>query len=63
MPRYADGFVIVVPKKNFKACQAISKRAGKVWKEHGALEYFECVGDDLNPRIRHAVSQACQGQA
>jgi uncharacterized protein YbaA (DUF1428 family) len=48
MPRYADGFVIVVPKKNFKACQAISKRAGKVWKEHGALEYFECVGDDLN---------------
>ena len=51
MPRYADGFVIVVPKKNLKAYEAISKKAGKVWKEYGALEYLECVGDDLNMKF------------
>lgn len=51
MPRYADGFVIVVPKKNLKAYEAISKKAGKVWKEYGALEYLECVGDDLNQKF------------
>lgn len=51
MPRYADGFVIVLPKKNLKAYEAISRRAGKVWKEYGALEYLECVGDDLNVKF------------
>lgn len=51
MPRYADGFVIVVPKKGLKAYEAISKKAGKVWKEHGALEYLECVGDDINVKF------------
>src|SRR5688500_14441514 len=45
---YVDGFVIPVPKKNLKAYQAISRKAGIVWREHGALEYRECVGDDLN---------------
>jgi uncharacterized protein YbaA (DUF1428 family) len=47
MARYVDGFVLPVPKKGLKAYQAISKKAGKVWREHGALEYFECAGDDL----------------
>jgi uncharacterized protein YbaA (DUF1428 family) len=51
MPRYADGFVIVVPKKNLKAYEAMSKKAGKVWKEYGALEYCECVGDDVNVKF------------
>lgn len=45
--RYVDGFLLVVPKKNLKAYAAIAKKAGKVWKEHGALDYKECVGDDL----------------
>jgi uncharacterized protein YbaA (DUF1428 family) len=44
---YIDGFVLPVPKKNLKAYAAMSKMAGKVWREHGALEYRECVGDDL----------------
>lgn len=44
---YVDGFVIPVPKKNLKAYAKMSQLAGKVWKEHGALEYRECVGDDL----------------
>jgi len=51
MPRYADGFVIVVPKKNLKAYEAMSKKAGKIWKEYGALEYCECVGDDLKVKF------------
>jgi uncharacterized protein YbaA (DUF1428 family) len=45
---YVDGFVIPVPRRKLDAYRRISQRAGKVWKEHGALEYRECVGDDLN---------------
>lgn len=45
--RYVDGFVIPVPKKNLKLYQSLASRAGKIWKEYGALEYRECVGDDL----------------
>jgi uncharacterized protein YbaA (DUF1428 family) len=44
---YVDGFVIPVPKKNIAAYKKISRAAGKVWKEYGALDYLECVGDDL----------------
>jgi uncharacterized protein YbaA (DUF1428 family) len=44
---YADGFLLVVPKKKLRAYVAIAKVAGKVWRDHGALEYRECAGDDL----------------
>jgi len=44
---YVDGFVIAVPKKNLKAYQKIAKKAGKIWMEHGALDYKECVADDV----------------
>jgi uncharacterized protein YbaA (DUF1428 family) len=44
---YVDGFVIPVPKKSVAAYRKIAAKASKVWMEHGALEYFECVGDDL----------------
>lgn len=47
MPRYVDGFVIPVPKRNIPAYRKMAALAGKVWKEHGALAYLECVGDDL----------------
>src|SRR5262245_32005036 len=46
--RYVDGFVIAAPKKNVQAYLQMSRKAGKVWKEHGALQYLECVGGDLN---------------
>jgi len=49
--RYVDGFVLPVPKKNLKAYLAIAKTAGKVWREHGAIEYRECIGDDLNVKF------------
>lgn len=45
---YVDGFVVPVPKKNVKAYARMAKAAGKVWIEHGALEFRECAGDDLN---------------
>lgn len=44
---YVDGFVVPVPKKNVKAYRKMAQRAGKVWKDHGALDYWECVGDDV----------------
>jgi len=45
--RYVDGFVVPVPEKNLKQYRSIAQKAGKIWKEHGALEYIEAVGDDL----------------
>ena len=51
--RYVDGFVVPVPEKNVKLYSSIAKKAGKIWKEHGALEYIEAVGDDLD--IKFAV--------
>jgi len=47
MPRYVDGFVLPVPKKNLPAYRRMATAAGKVWRGHGALEFHECVGDDL----------------
>jgi uncharacterized protein YbaA (DUF1428 family) len=46
--QYVDGFVLPVPKKNLAAYRRMSKQAGKIWREHGALEYREAMGDDLN---------------
>ena len=45
---YVDGFVLPVPEKNLKAYRAIARKAGKIWREHGALQYVEAVGDDLD---------------
>jgi uncharacterized protein YbaA (DUF1428 family) len=49
--RYVDGFVLPVPKKNIEAYRRIAQKAAKVWREHGALEYRECVGDDLDVKF------------
>jgi len=45
---YVDGFVLTVPKKKIAAYKKIASKAGKIWIEYGALDYRECVGDDLN---------------
>lgn len=47
MPRYVDGFVIPVPKRKLAAYRRMARLGGKVWMDHGALEYMECLGDDL----------------
>ena len=49
--RYVDGYVLPVPKKNLQAYRRIAQKAGRVWRDHGALEYRECVGDDLNVKM------------
>ena len=46
---YVDGFVVPVPKKNLKKYLTIAKKAGKVWKDHGALDYCEAIADDVKP--------------
>jgi uncharacterized protein YbaA (DUF1428 family) len=45
--KYVDAFVVPVPKKNVSVYRSMSQKAGKLWREHGALEFRECVGDDL----------------
>jgi uncharacterized protein YbaA (DUF1428 family) len=45
---YVDGYVLPVPKKNLPAYVRMAQKAGKIWREYGALEYRECAGDDLN---------------
>lgn len=53
MPRYVDGFVLAVPKSRLAEYRRMAARAGKLWREHGAVDYAECVGDDL------AVARGC----
>ena len=45
--RYVDGFVLPVPKKKLGAYRRLARKAGKIWMEYGALEYVECVADDV----------------
>jgi uncharacterized protein YbaA (DUF1428 family) len=51
--RYVDGFLLPVPKKNLQAYRRMAEKAGKIWREHGALEYRECAGDDLNVKASY----------
>ncbi|MEW6640833.1 MAG: DUF1428 domain-containing protein [Pseudomonadota bacterium] len=44
---YVDGFVLPLPKKNLAAYRSMSRKAGKVWREHGAISYHECIADDV----------------
>lgn len=48
---YVDGFVLPVPGKNLPAYRRMAQKAGKIWREHGALDYKECAGDDLNVKM------------
>lgn len=49
--KYVDGFVLPLPKKNIAAYKKLAKTAGKIWREHGALEYRECVGENLDVKM------------
>ena len=44
---YVDGYVLPVPKGNIEKYRELATRAGKIWREHGALEYRECIADDV----------------
>ena len=60
MAHYVDGFVVPVPSRNLDAYRRMAETAGKVWKEHGALEYWECVADDVKPGKVTSFPQAVQ---
>ena len=49
--RYVDGYVLPVPKKNLAAYRRMAEKAGRIWREHGALEYRECAGEDLKVKF------------
>jgi uncharacterized protein YbaA (DUF1428 family) len=49
--RYVDGYVLPVPKKNLADYRRMAKKASTIWREHGALEYRECIGDDLKVKF------------
>jgi uncharacterized protein YbaA (DUF1428 family) len=46
---YVDGFVFPIPKKNLASYRKMAEIGKKTWLKHGALQYFECIGEDLNP--------------
>lgn len=49
--KYVDGYVLPVPRKNLKTYRQMAQEAGKVWRDHGALEFRECVGEDLKTKM------------
>lgn len=60
---YVDGFVLAVPRKNLTAYKRLARKSGKVWREHGALAYVECVGDDVKPGKVTSFPQAVKLKA
>ena len=50
MAKYVDGFVLVVPKNKIKEYQKMAEQGKDMWMKYGALEYMECVGEDLDPK-------------
>jgi len=63
MARYVDGFVVPVPKKNLAAYRRMSQKCGKIWREFGALEYVECVADDVKPGKHTSFPQSVKLKA
>lgn len=60
---YVDGFVLAVPRANLEAYKAMARTAGDVWKEHGALAYVECLGDDVPHGEVTSFPRAVQAKA
>jgi uncharacterized protein YbaA (DUF1428 family) len=57
---YIDGFVTPVPKNKLNDYRALAERAGAIWREHGALEFRECIGEDVKPGQVTSFPQAVQ---
>lgn len=60
---YVDGYILPVPKKNIAAYRRMAQAAGKVWREHGAQEYVECVADDVKPGKHTSFPQSVKLKA
>ena len=63
MPRYVDGFLVPLPKRNVDTYRRQARKAGKVWIEHGALEVRECWADDVKPGKVTSFPQAVKLKA
>lgn len=63
MATYVDGFVIVMKKKNEKTYKKMAALGCKVWMEYGALDYYECVGDDLQTKWGWTFPKMCKLKA
>ena len=63
MARYVDGFLLPVPRRNVEAYRQLARKAGRVWRDHGALEYRECVGDDLRVKFGLPFTRASKSKA
>ena len=60
MAHYVDGFVVPVPTSQLDAYRQMAEHCGKIWKEHGALEYWECLADDVKPGKVTSFPQSVQ---
>jgi uncharacterized protein YbaA (DUF1428 family) len=60
--KYVDGYVLPVPKRNVQTYRRIAQAAGKIWREHGALEYRECAGDDLNVKMGTSFTRSVKAR-
>ena len=60
---YVDGFVLAVPEAKLADYRRLARKAGKIWREHGALEYMECVADDVQPGKLTSFPQAVKLKA
>ena len=60
MAHYVDGFVVPVPLAKLDEYRRVAERAGRIWKEHGALQYWECVADDVKPGKVTSFPQSVQ---
>lgn len=58
MARYVDGFVLPIPRKNKAAYRRLARKAGQIWLEHGALEYRECIAEDVKPGKQTSFPQS-----
>ena len=60
MAHYVDGFVLPVPRGKLEAYREMAEQAGRIWKEHGALQFWECIADDVPPGKLTSFPQAVQ---
>jgi uncharacterized protein YbaA (DUF1428 family) len=61
--KYVDGYVLPVPRKNLTAYRRMAQKAGKIWREYGALQFCECVGDDLKTKMAVSFPQTIKLKA
>jgi len=61
--KYVDGYVVPVPRRNLAVYRGLAQKAGKVWREHGALEFRECVGDDLKVKMAASFPRTIRAKA